>query len=91
MEDCISGVPHSFYVADFYGPTLCDFCGGFIWGLSKQGYQCSGSQQYIFHSSKTTVCEYASHKRCLHKVSRNCSLNSPLAKKMLSSAVVRVC
>eukprot|EP01127_Copromyxa_protea_P022733 TRINITY_DN8312_c0_g1_i2.p1 TRINITY_DN8312_c0_g1~~TRINITY_DN8312_c0_g1_i2.p1 ORF type:complete len:289 (-),score=32.07 TRINITY_DN8312_c0_g1_i2:3-839(-) len=76
-SDCISGVPHSFYVADFYGPTLCDFCGGFIWGLSKQGYQCS-------------VCDFASHKRCKHKIVSNCSFNSPLAKKIKADMVQKV-
>jgi len=43
--------PHTFEETRFTKPTFCQWCDGFIWGLGKQGFQC-------------TECKYAIHKRC---------------------------
>eukprot|EP01114_Cavostelium_apophysatum_P015852 TRINITY_DN4404_c0_g1_i1.p1 TRINITY_DN4404_c0_g1~~TRINITY_DN4404_c0_g1_i1.p1 ORF type:complete len:579 (+),score=100.79 TRINITY_DN4404_c0_g1_i1:116-1852(+) len=47
----ISPIPHKFEETHFSRPKYCQWCDGFIWGLGKQGFQC-------------TVCKYAIHKRC---------------------------
>ncbi|KJE89495.1 protein kinase C [Capsaspora owczarzaki ATCC 30864] len=44
---------HSFRATHFHQPTICTHCRGVIWGLLKQGYQCS-------------TCRVVIHKRC-HK------------------------
>ena len=35
-------VAHNFVRKHFNKPTWCHFCQKFIWGLAKQGYQCTG-------------------------------------------------
>eukprot|EP01096_Ripella_sp_DP13-Kostka_P002151 TRINITY_DN1287_c0_g2_i1.p1 TRINITY_DN1287_c0_g2~~TRINITY_DN1287_c0_g2_i1.p1 ORF type:complete len:447 (+),score=207.12 TRINITY_DN1287_c0_g2_i1:33-1343(+) len=45
---------HLFVKKHFGKPTWCAFCEKFIWGLGKQGYQC-------------TVCSYPVHPKCKDK------------------------
>lgn len=33
---------HNFIEATFDSPTFCNYCDGFIWGFTNQGYQCIG-------------------------------------------------
>ncbi|KAI8340351.1 integral peroxisomal membrane peroxin-domain-containing protein [Choanephora cucurbitarum] len=46
---------HSFEETTFSKPTYCDLCQGLLWGLVKQGLQCSGCQ---------AIC----HKHCQNKM-----------------------
>eukprot|EP01116_Phalansterium_solitarium_P015721 TRINITY_DN349_c3_g1_i2.p1 TRINITY_DN349_c3_g1~~TRINITY_DN349_c3_g1_i2.p1 ORF type:complete len:587 (+),score=180.21 TRINITY_DN349_c3_g1_i2:105-1865(+) len=46
---------HHFVETNFNKPTFCQFCNGFIWGFSRQGFQC-------------TSCKYAVHHKCLESV-----------------------
>jgi len=47
--------PHLFLETQFNKPTFCEWCNGFIWGIAKQGYQC-------------TACKYTIHKKCLPEI-----------------------
>ncbi|KAJ2786453.1 hypothetical protein GGI15_001511 [Coemansia interrupta] len=42
---------HDFNVTTFASPTYCTYCGGFLWGLAKQGVRCS-------------KCRATAHKKC---------------------------
>ncbi|XP_074647004.1 protein kinase C delta type-like isoform X2 [Tubulanus polymorphus] len=50
---------HKFIAKFFRQPTYCSFCGEFLWGLNKQGYQCK-------------ACECAVHKRCHDQILARC-------------------
>lgn len=57
LEDSIdeveTGVPHSFFLDDLSMPMPCDYCDEVMWGLSKQGYRCSGTpirSQFVSHA-----------------------------------------
>eukprot|EP01119_Soliformovum_irregulare_P017506 TRINITY_DN5223_c0_g1_i1.p1 TRINITY_DN5223_c0_g1~~TRINITY_DN5223_c0_g1_i1.p1 ORF type:complete len:636 (-),score=169.56 TRINITY_DN5223_c0_g1_i1:47-1954(-) len=45
------GKSHQLVKRHFTSPTYCQHCGGFIWGLGKQGYAC-------------TECKYCVHVKC---------------------------
>ncbi|KAI1701367.1 phorbol esters/diacylglycerol binding domain (C1 domain) domain-containing protein [Ditylenchus destructor] len=52
------------FAAHFYKrPTFCDHCGTMLYGLNKQGVQCS--------DCKTNV-----HKRCQRNVANSCGINA---------------
>ncbi|KAK0564957.1 Protein BZZ1 [Tilletia horrida] len=51
--------PHRFKHQAFAVPTTCNFCGGTIWGLSKQGSVCK-------------PCGFTTHIKCEIKVPANC-------------------
>jgi len=66
--------PHTFKLVHFNQFTWCKFCTKFIWGLGKQGYQC-------------TACKYAVHGKCLKLVPSNCTkqeIKDPNMKKSIS-------
>ncbi|XP_064633800.1 protein kinase C delta type-like isoform X3 [Lineus longissimus] len=50
---------HKFIAKFFMEPVFCSFCGDFMWGLNKQGYQCK-------------ECECTVHKRCHDQVLGRC-------------------
>uniref|UniRef100_A0A667XYK9 RAS guanyl releasing protein 4 n=1 Tax=Myripristis murdjan TaxID=586833 RepID=A0A667XYK9_9TELE len=35
---------HNFHEITYKRPTFCDTCGGFLWGVNKQGYHCKGKE-----------------------------------------------
>ena len=55
-----SAAPHSFQPASFTIPTSCDFCGGTIWGIAKQGG--------LF----CRPCGFTVHAKCELKVEPTC-------------------
>lgn len=76
---------HQFEVASFSKPTFCDFCGEFIWGVSKQGAECIGMGNlfhlhYLYYFNLFLLiilisyldCQYHVHKRCLKRVGTIC-------------------
>ncbi|XP_026544239.1 RAS guanyl-releasing protein 4 [Notechis scutatus] len=52
-------VLHDFQEVTFKKPTFCDHCGGFLWGVSKQGYRCRD-------------CAMICHKHCKNQVEVEC-------------------
>jgi len=38
---------HAFEKVHFNKPTWCDTCGGFIWGVGKQGYRCTACKRAV--------------------------------------------
>jgi novel protein kinase C epsilon type len=54
---------HQFGVRTYYVPTFCQHCGSLLYGLIRQGLQCSS-------------CNVNVHKRCEKNVAVNCSINT---------------
>ncbi|XP_066559864.1 RAS guanyl-releasing protein 4 isoform X2 [Amia ocellicauda] len=50
---------HSFHETTYKKPTFCDTCGGFMWGVIKQGYRCRD-------------CGMNCHRHCKSQVSKEC-------------------
>ncbi|KAM9318014.1 RAS guanyl-releasing protein 4 isoform 2-T2 [Pholidichthys leucotaenia] len=51
---------HNFHEITYKRPTFCDTCGGFMWGVIKQGYHCKD-------------CGINCHKQCRDLVGIECS------------------
>lgn len=56
-------VPHRFVVTNYKRPTFCDHCGSLLYGLFRQGMQCS-------------ACKMNVHIRCHNNVANNCGVNA---------------
>ncbi|XP_028409605.1 serine/threonine-protein kinase D3-like isoform X2 [Dendronephthya gigantea] len=52
--------PHMLVVHSYGSPTFCDYCGGMLFGLVRQGLKCEG-------------CGGNFHKKCAYKIPNNCS------------------
>lgn len=50
---------HNFHETTYKKPTFCDSCGGFMWGVKKQGYHCKD-------------CGLNCHKHCKDLVGMEC-------------------
>ncbi|XP_051934864.1 RAS guanyl-releasing protein 4 isoform X1 [Hippocampus zosterae] len=50
---------HNFHEITYKRPTFCDTCGGFLWGVIKQGYHCRG-------------CGMNCHRHCRDLVGMEC-------------------
>ncbi|XP_065882787.1 N-chimaerin-like isoform X2 [Dysidea avara] len=50
---------HSFKLSSFKGPTWCDHCKNFLWGLKRQGHKCED-------------CGSCVHKQCLAEMEHDC-------------------
>ncbi|XP_037534300.1 RAS guanyl-releasing protein 4 [Nematolebias whitei] len=50
---------HNFHETTYKRPTFCDTCGGFLWGVIKQGYHCKD-------------CGINCHRHCRDLVRREC-------------------
>ncbi|XP_022520657.2 RAS guanyl-releasing protein 4 isoform X2 [Astyanax mexicanus] len=50
---------HNFHETTYKRPTFCDTCGGFMWGVIKQGYHCKD-------------CGVNCHKHCKDQVAMEC-------------------
>jgi len=58
-------MPHRFAVHNYKSPTFCDHCGSLLWGIIRQGRQCSS-------------CKLNVHKRCLCHVPNMCGVDQKL-------------
>ncbi|CAL1532063.1 unnamed protein product [Lymnaea stagnalis] len=61
---------HQFIAKFFRSPTYCSFCQDFLWGLNKQGYQC-------------TICNCAVHKKCHDKILGRCPGNAKESRETM--------
>ena len=66
---------HEFVVSTFMRPTYCDCCSRLLWGLSRQGLQC-------------TNCEANIHKSCQNLILVSCHGPSD-SKKLLSLETIQ--
>ncbi|KAJ2466259.1 hypothetical protein GGI02_004428, partial [Coemansia sp. RSA 2322] len=57
---------HDFGLTTFSLPTYCEYCAGFLWGLTKQGVRCS-------------KCHSTAHKKCAIKAATVCTGDRGLA------------
>ncbi|XP_043228852.1 calcium-independent protein kinase C-like [Amphibalanus amphitrite] len=64
-------VPHRFEEHNYKRFTFCDHCGSLLYGLIKQGLQCS-------------ACNLNVHKRCQRNVANNCGINTKQLAEMLT-------
>ncbi|XP_049317132.1 protein kinase C isoform X2 [Bactrocera dorsalis] len=65
-------VPHRFLMHNYKRFTFCDHCGSLLYGLIKQGLQC-------------TQCNMNVHKRCQKNVANTCGINTKEMAEILSS------
>lgn len=63
---------HDFKVTSFTSPTFCEYCSGFIWGLTRQGVRCS-------------KCKATAHSSCAVSPSTNCQNDRGLATLVRNS------
>ncbi|KAJ2104634.1 hypothetical protein GGI16_002699 [Coemansia sp. S142-1] len=57
---------HDFRLTTFSLPTYCEYCAGFLWGLTRQGVRCR-------------KCHTTAHKKCAVKVATTCTGDRGLA------------
>ncbi|XP_012259281.2 serine/threonine-protein kinase D3 isoform X2 [Athalia rosae] len=57
-------IPHTFVVHTYTRPTVCGLCKKLLRGLFKQGLQCKD-------------CQYNAHKKCIDKIPKDCTGESP--------------
>mmetsp|Transcript_17041 Transcript_17041/g.47971 ORF Transcript_17041/g.47971 Transcript_17041/m.47971 type:complete len:567 (+) Transcript_17041:123-1823(+) len=57
----VTGIEHKFKAHTYYKPTWCELCGDFLWGVVKQGQQCTRKG-----------CKYDAHKHCRKAVPKSC-------------------
>ncbi|KAJ2819503.1 hypothetical protein FBU31_005507, partial [Coemansia sp. 'formosensis'] len=57
---------HDFCLTTFSLPTYCEYCAGFLWGLTKQGVRCR-------------KCQTTAHKKCAVKAVTACTGDRGLA------------
>jgi len=58
-KDKVNISKHNLVVHSYKGPTFCDYCDEFLWGLVKQGLKC-------------TACGKNYHKRCVYHIPNDC-------------------
>ncbi|KAK7868036.1 hypothetical protein R5R35_007487 [Gryllus longicercus] len=57
-------IPHTFVLHSYTRPTVCHYCRKLLKGLFKQGLQCKD-------------CHYNAHKKCIDKIPKDCTGESP--------------
>ncbi|XP_061575875.1 RAS guanyl-releasing protein 4 isoform X2 [Cololabis saira] len=65
---------HNFNEYTYKRPTFCDTCGGFLWGVIKQGFHCKGKTQLNLHPPNhlETDCGINCHRHCREVVRMEC-------------------
>jgi hypothetical protein len=58
-KDKVNISKHVLVMHSYKGPTFCDYCDEFLWGLVKQGLKC-------------TACGKNFHKRCVYHIPNDC-------------------
>ena len=61
-------IKHQFQVTTYHKPTYCDCCSRLLWGLTRQGLQCTGKS----HCLISTACDANIHKSCQSLVLVSC-------------------
>ena len=69
--------PHRFNIHSYRQPTFCDHCGQFIYGLIRQGHQCSAP-----------LCKMNVHTRCMRHVPQDCGTFSNKKYGMVNLSMV---
>uniref|UniRef100_A0A8C6M0P1 RAS guanyl releasing protein 4 n=1 Tax=Nothobranchius furzeri TaxID=105023 RepID=A0A8C6M0P1_NOTFU len=62
---------HNFHETTYKRPTFCDTCGGFLWGVIKQGYHCKGKIT-IYHNF---LCVFTKHQVLFTADIQDCRFN----------------
>ncbi|XP_070577951.1 calcium-independent protein kinase C-like isoform X1 [Ptychodera flava] len=65
-------IPHRFVVHSYMRPAFCDHCGSLLYGIVRQGLQCS-------------ACKMNVHKRCQRNVANNCGINAKEMANILAA------
>ncbi|KAM7398947.1 hypothetical protein PAMP_018248 [Pampus punctatissimus] len=68
---------HNFHETTYKRPTFCDTCRGFLWGVTKQGYHCKGSEEETFVFPQSNETEHNKGT----SVWKNNSSDSPLSDR----------
>lgn len=65
---------HKFKAHSFKKFTWCENCNDFIWGITRQGYICKGSNCLLLTYFYFSVCRMPVHKKCMEEANRrtNC-------------------
>ncbi|KAJ1766325.1 hypothetical protein IW140_004549 [Coemansia sp. RSA 1813] len=68
---------HDYNITTFASPTYCEYCGGFLWGLTKQGVRCG-------------KCKTTAHKKCALIAETQCTGDRGLATLVPASPLFSV-
>lgn len=83
-KDKVNISKHSLSVHSYKGPTFCDYCDEFLWGLVKQGLKCTACGKNFhkvcmtFNGAKWRKSDL---KRCVYHIPNDCEGVRPSRKR----------